>query len=79
MPTTNKSEQLRHSAKRLERYARRVRENIWRDDYVQALADAAELGEIARRFCLQLQAGLPAQPPAPPSLKENIKQSRHFV
>ena len=46
-------EHLRHTAKRLERYARRVREKIWtgnRDDLLNALADIAEAGEISRRI-----------------------------
>jgi len=46
-------EQLRSTAKRLERYARRARERIWtgnRDDLINALSDVAEAGEIARRL-----------------------------
>jgi hypothetical protein len=33
----------------------RVREKIWRSDYVDALADIAEAGEISRRLYLLVQ------------------------
>jgi sulfur transfer protein SufE len=54
-------EQLRRSAKRLERNARRVRELIWtgeRTYLIDALAASAEVSEISRRLWLQLQAHL---------------------
>jgi hypothetical protein len=66
MLTSNDPEQLRRYAKRLELYARRVREKVWHDDYARALADIAELGEIARRFYLQREKSLPTQHPAEP-------------
>ena len=50
--------QLRVQAKRLERYAIRTKDKIWkgdRNDLIDALADAAETGEIARRLYHQLQ------------------------
>ena len=43
-------EQLRNTAKRLERYAVKVRGNLWsgdRDQAIRALADVAETAEIA--------------------------------
>jgi hypothetical protein len=46
------------SAKRLERYSRRVKENIWRGDHsslIVALADRAETAEIARRLWFAIQ------------------------
>jgi hypothetical protein len=45
--------QIRVRVVRLERYYRRVKDKIWtgnRADLIQALADIAELGEIARRL-----------------------------
>jgi hypothetical protein len=56
-------EQLRHTAKRLECYAVKVREKVWsgnRDDLLIALADVAETGEIARRFYSLLQQHISA-------------------
>jgi hypothetical protein len=55
----------KNRAKRLERYAVKVRENLWsgdRDRAVTALADCPETGEIARRLYLMLQTRL--NPPA---------------
>jgi len=51
-------EHLRWTAKRLEYYASRVREKIWagnREDLLDALADTAEAGEIARRLWLAIE------------------------
>lgn len=45
----------RKTAKRLERYAVQSREKIWKQDFIGALADLAETGEIARRLYLQVQ------------------------
>jgi len=50
--------EIRQGAVRLERYCRRAKLKIWsgnRDDLFNALADTAEVGEIARRLYLQLQ------------------------
>jgi hypothetical protein len=49
---------LRVTAKRLERYALRVRENIWLGDrasLIRALSDTAEAAEITRRLWLAIQ------------------------
>src|SRR5260221_10684264 len=57
----NDLEQLRRTAKRLERYAQRVREKLWTRDRtkaIDALADTAETGESARRLYRQLQPSL---------------------
>jgi hypothetical protein len=51
--TTTDLDHLRASAKRLERYAKRVREKLWLGDprdMSYALADCAETAEIARRL-----------------------------
>ncbi len=68
MAMNNNLEQLRRNAKRLERYARQVREKLWtgdRDHAIDALADTAEINEISRRLSLQLQTWLQHTPPAP--------------
>ena len=52
---------LRRSAKRLERYYCRIKENIWRGDrssLITALAATAEAAEIARRLWLAIQQQL---------------------
>jgi hypothetical protein len=74
-------EHLRSTAKRLERYARRVREKIWlgnRDDLLSALADVAETGEIARRFysLLERYVSTAAPPDAPRALKDDPTGAR---
>ena len=56
------SEQLRRTAKRLERYAIRSREKIWKGDYIAALADFAATGEIARRLYKNIRAALQDDP-----------------
>jgi hypothetical protein len=53
---TDDLEQLKRTAKRLERYAQRLGEKIWQGNLIDALADTAEAGEISRRLYLQLQA-----------------------
>jgi hypothetical protein len=55
------SNQLRLTAKRLERYAIQSREKLWKGDYVGALADLAETGEIARRLYTATAAALKVQ------------------
>jgi len=53
--------QIRYSAKRLERYCRRTKDKIWsakRDDFIGAMADVAEVHEIARRLYDSLAAFL---------------------
>jgi hypothetical protein len=74
----NDLEHLRRTAKRLERYACRVREKVWsgdREDLVTALADTAEAGEIARRLCLQIQISLqPVASPPPPTSPHTPRQ-----
>ena len=52
------SASLHQQAVRLERYCRRVRDGIRkgaRDDLIQALADCAEVHEIARRLYRALE------------------------
>ena len=43
-------EQIRRAAKRLERRSTQCREKLWKGDYIGALADLAETGEIGRRL-----------------------------
>lgn len=72
----NKLDSLRSTAKRLERYARRVREKIWtgdRDDILSVLADLAETGEIARRLYSLLQHHISTSPPQPQHALKNVQ------
>src|SRR5262249_43140331 len=46
----NDLDQLKRYAKRLELYARRTREKIWQGNFIDALADTAEVSEISRRL-----------------------------
>jgi hypothetical protein len=47
---------LRFAAKRVERYAPRVKAKIWTADLIGALSDIAETGEIARRLYGSIQS-----------------------
>jgi hypothetical protein len=70
----NDLENLRCIAKRLERYAARVREKIWlgnRNDLYNALADVAELAEISRRFYLAIQQHISTSAPHTHPLKDD--------
>jgi hypothetical protein len=49
---------VRVAAKRLERYSRKVKDGIWIGDrrkLIDAMADVAEAGEIARRLYTALE------------------------
>jgi hypothetical protein len=58
-------DQLRTYAKRLERYAVRSRESLWKGRYSDALPNLAETAEIARRLYSMIQQQLITSAPDP--------------
>jgi hypothetical protein len=68
--------QIRVTVLRLERYLHRAKDKIWSGDrqaLIDALAEIAEAGEIARRLCLMIQKQL--YPPAASSAGQKQKYS----
>ena len=71
---------IRLYTKTLERYSKRVKDAVWsanERDLIDALADIAEVGEIARRLYPQLRTWIQSHPQQPPLPTHALQDEAH--